>query len=129
MATVTTRLDDLDGKTALPTEHEPTVVSVRDGRESFTVKLDLSDKSFKTLVAALAEFRSKGTEVTRKAPGEATSDAEAERNREVRAWALAHGHKVSDRGRLSNKVLEAYATEVEGHANADSLNAALNGNA
>jgi hypothetical protein len=108
MATVTTRIDDLDGKTALPAEHESTVVSVRDGRESFTVKLDLSDKSFKALVSALAEFRDKGTEVTRKAPGEAASDAETERNREIRAWAVAHGHKVSDRGRLSNKVLEAF---------------------
>jgi hypothetical protein len=26
----------------------------------------------------------------------------------IRAWARAHGHKVSDRGRISKSVMEAY---------------------
>jgi hypothetical protein len=31
----------------------------------------------------------------------------------VREWARAHGHKVSDRGRISAKVLEAYNRRTE----------------
>jgi hypothetical protein len=40
--------------------------------------------------------------------GRASSGSDREEVQRIREWAREHGHKVSERGRLSSSVLEAY---------------------
>lgn len=102
MATRTYRVDDLDRTSEVT--GDPTTVALN-GR---TVQLDLSEVHAKELADLLAPYFEAGTEVTRtrKAAGSGTQDAD--RNAEIRAWALDNGHKVSDRGRLPGAVVEAF---------------------
>ncbi|NTW42804.1 MAG: Lsr2 family protein, partial [Cellulomonadaceae bacterium] len=50
------------------------------------------------------------TAARRPAPGVARADARLDRvqSAQVRAWAAANGHHVSDRGRIPARVTEAY---------------------
>jgi Lsr2 len=91
--------DDYDGGTA-----EETVTFALDGAE---YEIDLSSKNATGLREALAPWvaharktggrRRRGTKASNSA---STSD--------IRAWALANGHDVSSRGRVSADVREAY---------------------
>ena len=82
-------------------------------------EIDLSDENTDKLHDALAPF----IEHARKAGGRsggrgrtrgqaAMTDAPARSDREethaIREWARQHGHEVSDRGRISKSVMEAY---------------------
>ena len=82
------------------------------GLDGVTYEIDLSAKNAAALRDALAPWvghgrrvpgRSAGASRGRKAPS-AGNDTAA-----VREWARANGHQVSERGRLSSTVLEAYA--------------------
>jgi len=104
-------IDDLDGSEAVGT-----VTFALDNR---SYEIDLSDENTDKLHDALALY----IEHTRKAGGRsdgrgrirgqaAMTDTPARSNREethaIREWARQHGHKVSDRGRISTSVMEAY---------------------
>jgi hypothetical protein len=106
-------IDDLDGSEASGT--------VEFGLEGRSYEIDLSDDNAKKLREALAPFvdagRKPGGRSSRRGRGRAQSQpAAAEKPRgssreetaAIREWARANGHQVSDRGRISKSVMEAY---------------------
>jgi hypothetical protein len=91
--------DDYDGGSA-----DETVSFALDGAE---YEIDLSSKNATGLREALAPWMANARKIggrrkrgTRTAGSASTSD--------IRAWALANGHDVSSRGRVSAEVREAY---------------------
>lgn len=105
--TITRLIDDLDGSAA-----ERTVVFAWDGRG---YELDLSKKNIagfeKALKPYLASARS--SRVTPNAPRKRTRRAAATTTRrgnlaEMRQWARSNGFEVSDRGRVSNDIVQAF---------------------
>ena len=91
--------DDYDGGSA-----DETVSFALDGAE---YEIDLSSKNATGLREALAPWVSHARKIggrrkrgTKAAGSASTSD--------IRAWALANGHDVSSRGRVSAEVREAY---------------------
>jgi hypothetical protein len=99
-------VDDLDGS-----EAAETVSFGLDGRQ---FSIDLSAGNAAQLRDALASFvaaarrgdsRSRGRAPIGAGPRRASSGKEIAA---VREWAKANGHEVSDRGRISKTVLEAY---------------------
>ena len=99
-------VDDLDGSAA-----QETVSFGLDGRQ---YDVDLSAAHAAQLRDALAAFvavarRGEGRARRRPATVDgAHSDVDRERTAAVREWARAHGHEVSDRGRISKTVMQAY---------------------
>ena len=91
--------DDYDGGVA-----DETVSFALDGAE---YEIDLSAKNASELRDALAPWlghaRKTGGRRKRGSKSAATSSTS-----DIRAWALAHGHEVSSRGRVSAEVREAY---------------------
>ncbi len=116
--TIVSLIDDLDSG-----EADETVSLGLDG-VSYTI--DLSEKNATVLREALAPFvasarrtggrapRRTATATTAKAKGTPVAAGSTRRSGSsddtaaVREWARAHGHKVSDRGRISSSVLDAY---------------------
>ena len=104
-------VDDLDGSEAVGT--------VTFSLENRAYEIDLSDENTDKLHEALAPFIEHGRQVGGRRAGRGRTpgaggddDAPARSNREethaIREWARQHGHKVSDRGRISKSVMEAY---------------------
>ena len=99
-------VDDLDGSAA-----QETVSFGLDGRQ---YDVDLSAAHAAQLRDALAAFVAvarRGEGRARRRPASATGarpDVDRERTAAVREWARAHGHDVSDRGRISKTVMQAY---------------------
>jgi hypothetical protein len=91
--------DDYDGGTA-----EETVTFALDGAE---YEIDLSADNAAELRNALAPWVShaRKTGGRRKRGAKPASDSSTS---EIRAWAQAHGHDVSSRGRVASEVREAY---------------------
>ena len=91
--------DDYDGGTA-----DETVSFALDGAE---YEIDLSSKNAGGLRDALAPWVSHARKIggRRKRATKATGSASTS---DIRAWALAHGHEVSSRGRVSADVRDAY---------------------
>lgn len=97
-------IDDLDGSDA-----DETISFAVDG---VSYEIDLNSANASELREAFAKWtgharRSGGRRTTRRATGASASrggDTAA-----IREWARANGHKVSDRGRVSAEVREAYA--------------------
>lgn len=99
--------DDLDGGTAVET--------VTFGLDGVSYEIDLSDKNADKLRDELATWigharRAGGRRSTgRRAPASAGSASSRRSDlAAVRAWARSNGHQVSDRGRVSVAVQEAY---------------------
>ena len=95
--------DDLDGG--------PADVTVQFSYQGTQYEIDLSKKNEAKLIKALEPFTSKA----RKTGGSRRSTAKAavgktDKNQlqAMREWARANGHKVSDRGRISQDVQDAY---------------------
>jgi hypothetical protein len=121
MASVTTLIDDIDGRSKLPAGSESTVIFVKDARlpnGGFHVEIDLSDKNVKLLGEAVATYRDNGREVIVPVPvtrnGNVSRDSESD-GPIIRKWAqdnpslLPEGVKVpGDRGALSKGVIAAY---------------------
>jgi hypothetical protein len=108
--TIVTLVDDLTGEA---TEDISTVEFAVDG---ITYELDLTDNNSTKLRDALAPYARAGRKISGRRRGgtiRSTSSA-AGYNREtlksIRAWAKNNGHSVSDRGRLSAEVLQAWQT-------------------
>lgn len=96
-------IDDVDGS-----EGAETVTFALDG---VTYEIDLSEKNAAKMRGDLASWvghgrrvsgRSSASRPARKAPGGGT-DSSA-----VREWARSNGHEVSERGRISAAVMDAY---------------------
>lgn len=100
---VTTLVDDITGDDA-----DETVSFALDGRQ---YEVDLTSENATELRSRLMDFithgrRSGSSRPTRRsASGPNGHAANAE---EVRAWAKANGHEVSERGRISVEVRKAY---------------------
>ncbi len=98
--------DDLDGGAAAET--------VTFGLDGVSYEIDLSDKNAGKLRDEFASWigharRSGGRRTTgRRAAGGSSSSSSRRDLSAVRAWARANGHQVSDRGRVSAAVQEAY---------------------
>ena len=98
--------DDLDGGEAAET--------VTFGLDGVSYEIDLSDKNAVKLRDDLATWvgharRSGGRRATgRRASGSTNTPSRRSDLADVRAWARQNGHQVSDRGRVSAAVQEAY---------------------
>ncbi len=85
------------------------------GLDGTQYEIDLNDSHAAQLRDAMASWvgharRAGRTAAPRKAGRSrpAASGSDRERTQEIREWARQNGHEVSDRGRLSSKVVEAY---------------------
>ena len=95
--------DDIDGG--------PADVTIQFSYQGTQYEIDLSKKNEEKFIKALKPFTSKA----RKTRGSRRSSAKAavaktDKNQlqAIREWARANGHKVSDRGRVSQEVQDAY---------------------
>lgn len=95
--------DDLDGGDATET--------VTFGLDGVTYEIDLNERNAAALRDALAGYVGAGRRVAgRKSSGGASSSRTSSSElTKIREWARANGHEVSDRGRISQKVRDAYA--------------------
>ena len=101
--------DDLDGGVAAET--------VTFGLDGVNYEIDLSDKNAGKLRDEFATWigharRSGGRRAAGRRSGSGSSSTSSASSRRdlsaVRAWARSNGHQVSDRGRVSAAVQEAY---------------------
>ncbi len=98
--------DDLDGGQAAET--------VEFALDGVSYEIDLSDGNASTLRNDLARWvaharRSGGRRQTRRRNGGASSGASREELARIREWGRNNGYSVSDRGRVSQDVQDAYA--------------------
>jgi hypothetical protein len=99
--------DDLDGS-------EKDVRPVKFGFDGVTYEIDLGPKNYTKLKKVLFPYVTAGTKVSsRTTPRSATrgrSSAADQKafNARVREWAAAHGHAIKPRGRVPEKVIDAY---------------------
>jgi hypothetical protein len=108
--TIVTLTDDLDGSKADRT--------LTFGFDGVTYEIDLSKKNANGLEKSLAPYVAAARKVPARGRPSGSNRAGASRRAagrradlgEVREWARANGHDVSDRGRVPAAVLEAYDT-------------------
>lgn len=107
--TVTYLVDDLEGGDA-----DETVKFGLDGAE---YEIDLSEKNATALREALARFVAAGRRTGKagarpsaRGRGQATTDRE--QNKAIREWAKRKGINISERGRISQEVVEQYHAEA-----------------
>src|SRR5262245_48210190 len=100
--------DDLDGT-------EDDVRPVKFGLDGASYEIDLGPNNYAKLKEALAPYVEAGTKVSgrataRVAPARRAAAAaeQKEFNARVREWAASNGHKVKPRGRVPEKVIDAY---------------------
>ena len=102
-------IDDLDGSPATQT-----VTFAVDG---VTYEIDLSDANAAQLRGDISRWTDHGRRVggrrarttkTTTTSGTATTSSRKRDLGAVREWAKANGHKVSDRGRVPQSILDAY---------------------
>jgi hypothetical protein len=121
--TVVTLVDDLTGETA---EDISTVEFTVDG---MAYELDLTDENSAKLRDTLSPYGRAGRKIGGRRHGDTrpgrtinSSGSAAGYNREtlksIRAWAKQNGHRVSDRGRLSAEVLQAWHSAQAGMTHA-----------
>jgi hypothetical protein len=97
-------VDDLDGSTAAET--------VSFGLDGRSYELDLSTDNAAKLRDALAPFaaaaRRAGKGTRQRLARAVRSATNRDKSVAIREWARANGHQVSDRGRISASVVQAY---------------------
>jgi hypothetical protein len=101
--------DDLDGT-------EEGVRPVKFGLDGVNYEIDLAPANYAKLKDALAPYVEAGSKVSgrgvasRIAPARRAAAAaeQKEFNARVRDWAAANGHKVKPRGRVPEKIIDAY---------------------
>lgn len=96
----TIRLDDIDGGA-----HDVKTVVI--ALDSTTWAIDLSADNRARLDAALAPFLAHARRVKNTRNRRATTDA-ARRNKDIRAWAAAHGIDVSPHGKIPASIAAQY---------------------
>jgi hypothetical protein len=92
--------DDYDGGTA-----DETVSFALDGTE---YEIDLSAKNAAGLREAISPWLGHARKTGGRRKRGTAKPATTSSTSDIRAWALAHGHEVSSRGRVSAEVREAY---------------------
>jgi hypothetical protein len=102
--TIVELTDDVDGGKAAET--------VSFGLDGRSYEIDLSAKNAKALRSALESYvaagrRTGGSGRARRASGGGAS-RDREQTQAIREWARASGYKVSERGRISAEILNAY---------------------
>lgn len=100
--TIVELTDDIDGNPA-----DETVTFTLQGS---TYEIDLSQKNLDKLVKAMEPYTTKGrrTGGRRSGSGRSTKGTDKAQLQAMREWGKANGYKVSDRGRVSAEVQEAY---------------------
>ena len=99
--TVVTLIDDLDGQVAAET--------IDFSIDGASYEIDLSDKNAAALRDALAPYLGVARRVGRAArPAGRAREGRAVDLGAVREWARAQGFRVSDRGRVSAAIQDAY---------------------
>ncbi|GAB3596005.1 Lsr2 family protein [Angustibacter peucedani] len=100
-------IDDLDGGDAAET--------VTFGLDGVSYEIDLNDKNAAKLRDALAVWVGNARKVTGRSARSGSARTTAARRSAsgedvaaIREWAKSHGHQVSERGRISAAVREAY---------------------
>ena len=96
-------VDDLDGTEATET--------VTFGLDGVSYEIDLSEKNAARLRDTMSEWVANGRRAGgRKVAGRRSGTTSTRRDdlNEIRAWGRANGHKVSDRGRVSRELQDAY---------------------
>jgi hypothetical protein len=101
--------DDLDGT-------EEGVRPVKFGLDGANYEIDLGPSNYTKLKELLAPYIEAGTKATGRAPAGRVAPArraaaaaeQKEFNARVREWAAANGHKVKPRGRVPEKIIDAY---------------------
>lgn len=96
--------DDITGGNAAET--------ITFGLDGVTYEIDLNEKNAKELRDALAGYIDAGRRVSGRRKSSTSSSSSRSNSGElakIREWARANGHQVSDRGRISQKVRDAYA--------------------
>jgi nucleoid-associated protein Lsr2 len=96
--------DDVDGTKADET--------IEFGIDGTTYNIDLSDSNAEKLRGALDGYISKARKVSGKRSGRRKVSTGADL-KAVRAWAKSNGVEISERGRVSQNVLEQY--QAAGH--------------
>lgn len=105
------RIDDLDGS-ELPDGATPFVFSV----EGVDYEIDLSDDNaalFRSVLVPFVAAARRAGQSSAVLPR--TRAAQIDMRRSIRDWARANDFEVSDRGRISDKVLAAYAASESLH--------------
>lgn len=99
---ITTVTDDLDGS-----DGADTVTFSIDG---VAYEIDLSESNARKLHAALQPYVDAGRRIGRNAASTARRSAPGPSRdlNAIREWAAKNGHKVSDRGRVAQAVIDAY---------------------
>jgi Lsr2 len=121
--TIVTLVDDLTG------EEAENISTVEFALEGATYELDLTDENSAKLREALSPYARAGRKIgggrrsgSRPDRGIRSNGSGAGYHREtlksIREWAKKNGHSVSDRGRLSAEVLQAWQTAQAGMSRA-----------
>lgn len=108
-------VDDIDGGEASQT--------VPFGIDGIQYEIDLSDDNATGLREEFARYiaasrRTGGRKIRSVAGVATTTSADRERSREIRAWALANGWDVSERGRIPATVIAAFEERDQAPAKA-----------
>lgn len=98
--TFTELLDDLDGTAADET--------VRFALDGALYEIDLSEPNATELRGVLAPYVTAARRVKRDGTVAASHTRSDDRTGEIRGWARTNGYTVSDRGRISATVIEAF---------------------
>jgi hypothetical protein len=120
--TIHVLIDDIDGGDA-----DETIRFAVDGSE---YEIDLSKKNALHLRKTLARYQEAGTKLGRFIPSQSRGVrlspgvAEKERNRAIREWADGQQLEISDRGRITQAVVDAYDARL-GPGAPDALAAAF----
>jgi len=101
--------DDLDGT-------EEGVSPVKFGLDGVNYEIDLGPSNYAKLKEILAPYVEAGTKVSGRAPAGRVAPArraaaaaeQKEFNARVREWAAKNGYKVKPRGRVPEKIIDAY---------------------
>ena len=99
-------VDDLDGTEATET--------VSFGLDGTTYEIDLNDSNAAALREALSGYVGHARKVTgggrraRRSAGGSSSTSSSSNTKDVREWAKSQGMEVSERGRISADVQQAY---------------------
>ena len=92
--------DDIDGGDAVET--------VMFGLDGVTYEIDLSDKNAARLRDSLTKYVSSARRTTSRARRSSRRGSSGPSTAQIREWARSSGHEVSDRGRISGEIREAY---------------------
>ena len=105
---ITRLVDDLDGK-----EIKQGGETVRFGVDGVSYEIDLNDKNAKRLRDSLSVYMEHGRRLSGRRAGKTSTASKARPDKTqlsaMRQWARDNGYDVSDRGRISQAVQQAYA--------------------